>query len=161
IPSGEALVRNLLAGRRTLRSHGAEAPPVLYCPDSFGHPAAMPLIASGFGLPVAILWRGYGSRRWPPGDTFRWMAPSGEDVVVWHLPPNGYEFGSHLPSYEDAARARWTELRAVLASRATTDVVLLPHGADHHARQAEHASALDMLASVAWPDNAHRSSLRA
>src|SRR5215212_3278202 len=35
IPSGEALVRNLLAGRRTLRRFRAVAPPVLYCPDSF------------------------------------------------------------------------------------------------------------------------------
>src|SRR6476660_2253798 len=40
IPSGEALVRNLLAGRRSLRRLGATPPPVLYCPDSFGHPAA-------------------------------------------------------------------------------------------------------------------------
>src|SRR5215831_7627923 len=40
IPSGEALVRNLLAGRRVLRRFGAVAPLVLYCPDSFGHPAA-------------------------------------------------------------------------------------------------------------------------
>src|SRR5690606_10152508 len=39
IPSGEALVRNLLAGRAVLRSLGATPPPVLYCPDSFGHPA--------------------------------------------------------------------------------------------------------------------------
>src|SRR5581483_6771131 len=48
IPSGESLVRNLLAGRRTLRRLGADSPPVLYCPDSFGHPAALPAIAAGF-----------------------------------------------------------------------------------------------------------------
>src|SRR4051812_20586978 len=44
IPSGEALVRNLLTGRRVLSSRGAGAtwPPVLYCPDSFGHPAVLP-----------------------------------------------------------------------------------------------------------------------
>src|SRR4051794_17535119 len=46
IPGGEALVRNLLVGRRTLAAFGAESPPVLYCPDSFGHPAALPEIAS-------------------------------------------------------------------------------------------------------------------
>jgi len=38
IPSGEGLVRNLLAGRRVLRSLRAVPPDVLYCPDSFGHP---------------------------------------------------------------------------------------------------------------------------
>src|SRR5262249_16539408 len=45
IPSGEALVRNLFAGRRVLDRFGATAPPVLYCPDSFGHPAALPELA--------------------------------------------------------------------------------------------------------------------
>jgi alpha-mannosidase len=49
IPGGEALVRNLLAGRDLLQRLGASAPPVLYCPDSFGHPAALPDLASGFG----------------------------------------------------------------------------------------------------------------
>src|SRR4051794_26958720 len=45
IPSGEALVRNLLAGRRSLWNRvGSKSPPVLYCPDSFGHPAALPAI---------------------------------------------------------------------------------------------------------------------
>ena len=33
IPGGEALVRNLLAGRRASRRLGAPAPAVLYCPD--------------------------------------------------------------------------------------------------------------------------------
>src|SRR6185369_15618995 len=61
IPSGEALVRNLLAGQRSLRALGGESPPVLYCPDSFGHPAALPELACGFGLPLVIAWRGYGS----------------------------------------------------------------------------------------------------
>ena len=56
IPSGEAIVRNLLTGRRLLARLDASAPPVLYCPDSFGHPAALPTIAEGFGLPVIILW---------------------------------------------------------------------------------------------------------
>src|SRR4030095_8331436 len=58
IPSGEALVRTLLAGRRTLERLGAEPPPVLYSPDAFGHAAALPLIAHGFGFDVAIVWRG-------------------------------------------------------------------------------------------------------
>src|SRR6187455_591581 len=67
IPSGEALVRNLLAGRRTLARLGATPPPVLYCPDSFGHPAVLPTVARGFGFGVAIVWRGYGGARWPEG----------------------------------------------------------------------------------------------
>ena len=48
MPGGEALVRNLLAGRRWLRRLGGEAPRVLYSPDSFGHPAAFPALAQAF-----------------------------------------------------------------------------------------------------------------
>ena len=160
IPSGEAIVRNLLAGRRFLARLGASAPPVLYCPDSFGHPAALPAIAEGFGLPLIVLWRGYGSSRWPAGDTFRWRAPSGDEALVYHLPRDGYEFGSHLPSDNAAAAARWERIRDELEPRSSTGVVLVPNGADHHARQRDHRAAIDALCRAATPDRAHRSSLR-
>ena len=68
IPGGESLIRNLLAGRATVASLGAAAPPVLYSPDAFGHTVALPRLAEGFGLPLAIVWRGYGGARWPRGD---------------------------------------------------------------------------------------------
>ena len=106
IPSGEGLVRNLLAGRRVLRSLRAVAPDVLYCPDSFGHPAFLPAIAAGFGCGSVILWRGYGGRMHSPGDTARWQAPDESAVILYHLPPDGYEFGSHLPPEPDSARER-------------------------------------------------------
>src|SRR4051812_32502983 len=89
IPSGEALVRNLLVGRHVLDRFEASAPPILYCPDSFGHPAALPEIAAGFGLPLIILWRGYGSKRWPRGDVVQWRAPPGAGAVFFPLPPAG------------------------------------------------------------------------
>ena len=60
IPSGESLVRNLLLGRAVLRQLGASSPQVLYSPDAFGHPAMLPAIAAGFGMPLIVLWRGYG-----------------------------------------------------------------------------------------------------
>ncbi|HKW10763.1 MAG TPA: hypothetical protein VJO33_10305, partial [Gemmatimonadaceae bacterium] len=122
IPSGEALVRNLLLGRRVLRQLRAQSPPVLYCPDSFGHPAALPEIAAGFALPLILLWRGFGGRRWPKADTLLWQAPNGERTVTYHLPPNGYEYGSALPEGEDAARKRWALMRDELASRSSTGV---------------------------------------
>ena len=162
IPSGEALVRNLLAGRRVLRKRvAASSPLVLYCPDSFGHPAALPSIAAGFGFPVIILWRGYGGARWPAGDTVRWVAPNGDSAVLYHLPRDGYEFGSHLSSEAPAARARWTRMLAELEPRSTTRVVLIPHGADHHARQADDRPAISALVDASGEDNAHTSSLTA
>ena len=161
IPSGEALVRNLLTGRRTLERFGAVAPSVLYCPDSFGHPASLPAIAAGFGLDVIVLWRGYGSRRFPPGDAAWWRSPTGERVLLYHLAQSGYELGSNLPTDSIEAERRWSAIREQLAPRSTTGVVLLPHGADHHARQLGHAEAVRALETAGVHDTVHRSSLRA
>ena len=160
IPSGEALVRNLLAGRRALRALRAESPPVLYCPDSFGHPAALPAIAQGFGLGLIVLWRGFGGARWPSSDVVRWRAPDGSTSPVYHLPPSGYEAGANLPTDSTHAAERWRALRESLGSRSGTGVVLLPNGADHHARQHALDEAATALQSAAAPDQILRSSLR-
>lgn len=159
IPSGEGLVRNLLAGRRVLRSLRAVAPDVLYCPDSFGHPAMLPAIATGFGCPVVVLWRGYGGARHPAGDTAWWKAPDESQVLLYHLPPDGYEFGSHLPIGSDAARERWGAMRRVLGVRATTGITLVPVGADHHAPASKLLEAISALKAVAAPDRVDRVSL--
>lgn len=159
IPSGEGLTRNILAGRRVLRSLRTVAPDVLYCPDSFGHPAYLPAIAAGFGCETIILWRGYGGRSHPPGDTARWEAPDASAVTLYHLPPDGYEFGSHLPPEPDAAGDRWRAMRAILESRATTGLALLPVGADHHAPPANLDVAVQALQAVAAPHVVERTSL--
>jgi len=152
IPSGEALVRNLLAGHAVLASLGAKAPPVLYCPDSFGHPATIPTLAHGFRFPVALVWRGYGGAPWPPGDVVRWDGRDGSHVLLYHLPPSGYEFGSNLPADPALLTPRWARLREVLAARATLGIALLPNGADHHARQLQWREATSALARVAAAD---------
>lgn len=154
IPSGEAMVRNLLAGRQLLRRLGARPSRVCYSPDAFGHPAALPTIASGFGLDVAVLWRGYGGPNWPAGDTVRWRAPDGSELQVWHLPPDGYEFASALPTEHAAALERWRTMQSALAPRATTGVVLLTNGADHHARQPQLNEAVAALSAAAARDGA-------
>ncbi|MGH7622230.1 MAG: hypothetical protein ACREMU_07810, partial [Gemmatimonadaceae bacterium] len=159
IPSGEAIVRNLFAGRRELERAGARPPEVLYCPDSFGHPAALPSIAAGFGFPLIVAWRGYGGGRWPTGDAVQWIAPSGESAILFHLPRDGYELGSNLPVDATAAAARWSAMRSELAPRATTGVTLVPSGADHHARQLAWRTALDALETAGHSDRVHRSSL--
>lgn len=159
IPSGEALVRNLLAGRRVLRGLRANAPPVLYCPDSFGHPGALPAIAAGFGCALIVVWRGYGGGRWPPGDTVTWRAADGTSALLYHLPRDGYEAGSHLPAEREPAKARWARLHAELAPRSTLGIALLPHGADHHAPQARQGEAIAALESVMAPDRLVHSGL--
>ncbi len=159
IPSAEALVRNLLAGSRVLRRLGASPPPVLYSPDAFGHPAALPELAHGFGAGLAIVWRGYGGARWPAGDLVRWRAPSGRECVLLHLAPDGYEIGASLPIASDAATRRWRELRDILGGRSMLGIVLLPNGADHHARQLNLDRALAELGEAAIPDRVRAAGL--
>jgi 2-O-(6-phospho-alpha-D-mannosyl)-D-glycerate hydrolase len=161
IPSGEALIRNLLAGRRVLRGLRASSAPVLYCPDSFGHPATLPELAVGFGFQTVILWRGLGGRRWPSGDAFRWSAPSGASVLLFHLPSSGYDVGANLPAGEPQASERWNQLRALLAPRSRLGVLLVHNGGDHHARQSRRDEAVDALIAAARPDAARASSIGA
>jgi mannosylglycerate hydrolase len=160
IPAGEALVRNLLAGCDLVRRLGGEPPPVLYCPDSFGHPAILPELARGFGCDIVVVWRGYGGARWPPGDTVRWRGPSGVEVILYHLPPDGYEFGSSLPTETTAAAERWGRVQAVMRPRATTGFALLLNGADHHARQLDTRKAIAALADAARPNIVRAATLR-
>lgn len=159
IPSGESLVRNLLAGRAVLDELGATAPMVLYSPDAFGHPAMLPAIATGFGMPLIVLWRGYGGAQHSRGDVARWRAADGSSALVYHLSPHGYELGASLPVDAQAARDRWAALRAVLAPRALTGQVLLSNGADHHARQRDRVRAVESLAVAARPDDVRLTSL--
>ncbi len=161
IPGGEALVRNLLTGRRTLRLLRAldQSPRVLYCPDSFGHPAALPTLARGFGFPMVIAWRGFGGARWPHADTCTWTSPSGEQVLLYHLSRRGYELGANLPADPGAARERWAEIRGELLSRNATGEALLLNGADHHSRQRNQGEAVAALAAAAAPDEIKPGSL--
>ena len=149
LPSAEALVRNLLEGRATLRDFGAEPPAVLYSPDAFGHPAALPVLAAGFGYPLIILWRGYGGPAWPGGDVFRWRASDGTAALVYHLSRDGYELGANLPGEMSAAAERWASIHDELAGRSTLGIALLPNGADHHARQPLLRESLVALARAA------------
>jgi mannosylglycerate hydrolase len=159
IPSGEGLVRNLLAGRRNMRALRAESPAVLYCPDSFGHAAALPMIARGFGCDVLLLWRGFGSRRFPEANVFWWIAPDGDRLLTYHLTRSGYELGANLPTDEVSAVARWKQIRVQLAERATTDASLLLNGADHHARQKHREAAVQLLSRVANADRVSSATL--
>ncbi|MGH7729701.1 MAG: glycoside hydrolase family 38 C-terminal domain-containing protein, partial [Candidatus Eiseniibacteriota bacterium] len=55
IPSGEALVRNLLLGAADAERLGGRLD-VLYSPDAFGHPAVWPTLAREFGIKYGVVW---------------------------------------------------------------------------------------------------------
>src|SRR5699024_9318072 len=87
-------------------------------------------------------------------------APGGERALLFHLPRDGYEYGSNLPADPDGAADRWRRLRAELAPRARLGLALVQNGADHHARQARWPEAFRALVHAAGDDRVRLASLR-
>jgi len=82
-PGDEALLRNLLLGRRVSREWGVEPMPVGFICDMFGHPSQMPQIFAGFGLSDVVLGRGVNEHTTP--SYFSWEAPDGSKAFVFKL----------------------------------------------------------------------------
>lgn len=147
VPSGESLVRNLLLGQLDAARLGGRSD-VLYSPDAFGHPAAWPALAAEFGIGCGVLWRGLGGEPGQEGDLYRWRAPDGRAVLLYHLPPDGYEVGAALPADTVRLAQAWPGLRAALTGRAATSQVAVFVGADHHAAHPEVARLREVLAGL-------------
>ena len=125
--SGESLVRNLARGIQTADAFGGSMR-VGYIPDPFGHIAQMPQILSGMGLEGAILWRGFGGR----GAEYRWRSPDGSEVLLSHLPPDGYCNGLRLPLVTgDELRRDTAAVLHYEQRRSRSDQILLMVGVDH------------------------------
>lgn len=152
IPSGEALVRNLLAGRADAARLGGRMD-VLYSPDAFGHPAILPTLAREFGIAYAVLWRGLGGEAGQERDLYRWVGPDGASVLLYHLPPAGYEIGAALPADRQRLAQAWPAVRAALVDRAASRHVAVFIGADHHALHPDLPRLCTLLAEL---EPAHR-----
>jgi mannosylglycerate hydrolase len=147
IPSGESLVRNLLAGRADAARFGARLD-VLYSPDAFGHPATWPALGAEFGLRWGVLWRGLGGEPEQEGDLFRWRAPGGAEVLLHHLSPDGYEAGAALPAEPATLERAWRALKSQLTPRARSPHLAVFVGADHHAAHPAVGRLRDLLADL-------------
>lgn len=147
IPSGESLVRNLLAGGAQAARLGGRLA-VLYSPDAFGHPATWPALGAEFGISSGVLWRGYGGEPGQDGDLFRWRAPDGREILVHHLPPDGYEVGASLPADRARLPATWVRVKAQLELRARSPHVAVFVGADHHAAHPAVAGLRELVAEL-------------
>ncbi len=154
IPSGESLVRNLLLGAADAERFGGRLD-VLYSPDAFGHPAVWPALAREFGIKHGVVWRGLGGEPGQERDLFRWRGPDGRDVLLWHLPPGGYDIGAALPADADRLPAAWNRVRAALVDRAAGKHIPVFVGADHHAAHPQLVRLRDLLLELE-PVNAFR-----
>ncbi len=146
IPSGESLLRNLLIGSAMSRRLGRRLD-VMYSPDAFGHPAAWPMLARQFGMRHGVIWRGLAPTM-SDGDLFRWAGPDGSDVLLYHLPRDGYEIGASLPAHLDGLREAWPGVRRALVPRASTRHVVVFVGADHHAAHPAPSVLRELLAEL-------------
>jgi alpha-mannosidase len=147
IPSGESLIRNLLLGATDAERLGGRLD-VLYSPDAFGHPAALPTLGREFGLKYGVVWRGLGGEAGQERDLFRWRGLGSQEILLWHLPPAGYEIGAALPGSGARLPDLWTQVRAILTERATGKHIPVFVGADHHAPHPTLARLRDLLADL-------------
>jgi alpha-mannosidase len=147
IPSGESLIRNLLLGAADADRLGGRLD-VLYSPDAFGHPAVLPTLAREFGMRFGVLWRGLGGEPGQERDFFRWSGNDGRDILLWHLPRDGYEIGAALPGSGARLPDLWTQVRATLVQRAAGKHIPVFVGADHHAPHPTLVRLRDLLADL-------------
>jgi 2-O-(6-phospho-alpha-D-mannosyl)-D-glycerate hydrolase len=144
IPAGESLIRNLLLGQADTDRLGGRSD-VLYSPDAFGHPAVWPQLAGEFGMRFGVVWRGIGGEPGQERDLYRWRGPDGRDVLLYHLPPGGYEIGAGLTADADRLPEIWGSVRATLVPRASTRQVAVFVGADHHAAHPDISTVRSLL----------------
>jgi alpha-mannosidase len=131
----EAMVRNLLLGRRGCRRFSAEPQPmerIGYIPDPFGHISQLPQIAAGFGMEALCFWRGVGDA---PTE-FRWAAPDGTERLVLHL-RESYSNGAWFAIDEEGFVRDLAAARDALAPYAPSSHLLVMQGTDHMESRAD------------------------
>ncbi len=129
--SGESTIRNLTRGREMAHAFGASMD-VGYIPDSFGHIAQMPQILKGFGIDLAIVWRGFGGEPDQVSSEYRWKSPDGTIVLMEHLSDVGYSAGYFNSTDEDSAEERFLDFKKRVDFRANSPERLMLNGGDHH-----------------------------
>src|SRR4051812_15657702 len=147
IPAGESLIRNLLLGQVDADRFGGRND-VLYSPDAFGHPAVWPQLAGEFGMRYGVVWRGIGGEPGQEKDLYRWRGPDEREVLLYHLPPDGYEIGAALPADLGRLREEWRRVRGILTPRASTRQVAVFVGADHHAAHPQISAVRSLLTQL-------------
>lgn len=97
LSGGEALVRQVLYGKRFFRAEFGKDPKMLWLPDVFGYTASLPQILRKSGvdyfLTIKISWNLVNTF---PHHTFFWQGIDGSCVLV-HMPPEGTYNSSGAP----------------------------------------------------------------
>lgn len=159
LTSGEANVRNLLAGHRDGRAFGGWSK-LGYFPDSFGNMGQAPQLLRQAGIDAAVFGRGVK----PTGfnnETFELDFESPYSELVWESPDgsrvlgvlfaNWYCNGNEIPADPDSARTYWDKRLADAVRYASTPHLLFMNGCDHQPIQRDLTSALQTARNL-YPD---------
>ncbi|MCC7145711.1 MAG: hypothetical protein IT443_04630 [Phycisphaeraceae bacterium] len=152
--SGEAIIRNLLIGRKITEEFGGQ-PNAGYSPDSFGHIAQLPAILRGCGVDSFIFSRGL-PRAWTKGGSaFRWVSPDGQTWVMGLSELGFYNALMDLsrqrrawgerPNSEGFSRGRAEAEVKKIEAAGHPGAMLLPNGHDHWPAEARVGEMLAML----------------
>jgi alpha-mannosidase len=124
---GEALVRNIIAGKRYARNAFGVDPKVAHLADIPGFTRQYPQILRKAAIPYMVM------TRMGPRDLslFNWKAPDGSAVLVWNT-TNGYGWGIglglHLDLDKDRLESIAHDIKSVEAT--TSGPIYLPWGMD-------------------------------
>ena len=129
--SAESTVENLLLGRKMAHALGG-CMQIGYLPDSFCHIAQMPAILRGFGIETAVVWRGIGGEPGEEKCEFAWEAPSGDRVLLHHLPTGGYGHNPITSPSPSELLQQFAKQREACEPRSVTGECLWTSGADHY-----------------------------
>ena len=99
VPSGESFVRQGLYGQRYFQSRFGRTARVGYCPDSFGHNAALPQILKRSGLDFYVFMRPGPHEHPDLHHLFWWEADDGSRVLTYRIPYTYGASGSHLEAH--------------------------------------------------------------
>src|SRR5256885_271290 len=113
LPSGEALVRQLLHGKRFFMHELGYETKILWLPDVFGYPGNLPQLMSGAGCDYFLTQKlSWNDTNKPEHHTFFWQGIDGTSIFT-HFPPADTYNGSFeqeeversVPSFKDAAHS--------------------------------------------------------
>ncbi len=86
LPDGESLARQMLIGTRYFEHEFGVDTKVVWLPDCFGFPWALPTLMAAAGLPYFVTHKlSWSQTNRIPHDTFRWRGPDGRDVLAHFL----------------------------------------------------------------------------
>jgi len=122
VPSGEALIRQMLYGLAFFRDEFGTRPRVCWLPDVFGYPASLPSILAGCGIPYFMTCKLHWQSQNPfPSHLFWWEGTDGARVLA-HVPKLlRYYNGTIVPQ---ELRMAWENFK----EKGIYDEVMLPFG---------------------------------